>query len=90
MQIISKVQIVPQDNEDKLYWIPTSSRALLQKAIISRFLIFLTSSSFPLQGADKILDILGTIFKLLNSVFRAKTFCMKVVLKYQINLFSSL
>ncbi len=26
-------------------------------------------------------------FKLLNGIFRAKTFYMKVVLKYQINLF---
>jgi hypothetical protein len=33
------------------------------------------------------LDIRGTLFKLLNGAFRAKTFYMKVVLKYQINLF---
>ena len=33
------------------------------------------------------MDTHGTLFKLLNSVFRAKTFYMKVVLKYQINTF---
>ena len=33
------------------------------------------------------MDFRGTLFKLLNGVFRAKIFFMKVVLKYQINLF---
>ena len=32
-------------------------------------------------------DTHSTLFKLLNGVFRTKTFNMKVVLKYQINLF---
>ena len=45
------------------------------------------SHSFPLQKVDKILDICGTLFNLLNGVFRAKTFYIKVALKYQINLF---
>ena len=31
--------------------------------------------------------IRGTFFKLLNGMFRAKTFYMKVALKYHINLF---
>ena len=35
----------------------------------------------------KILDTHATPFKLLNGVFRAQTFYMKVVVKYQINLF---
>jgi hypothetical protein len=33
------------------------------------------------------LDTRGTLFKLLNGAFRAKTFYMKVALKYQINQF---
>ncbi len=31
--------------------------------------------------------IKGPLFKLLNDVFRVKTFYMKVILKYKINLF---
>ena len=46
--------------------------------------------SFLLLGEDKILDYRGTLFKLLNDVFRAKTFYMKVILKYYINLFLSI
>ena len=38
--------------------------------------------SFLQQKLDKLLDKSGTLFKLLNSAFRAKTFYMKVVLKY--------
>ena len=38
----------------------------------------------------KIWDTHGMLFKLLNGVFRAKPFYIKVVLKYQINPFSSL
>ena len=37
---------------------------------------------------DEILDIRGTLFKLLNGTFHAKTYYIKVPLKYQINLFS--
>ena len=37
--------------------------------------------------SDKILDTRGTLFKLLNGTFRAKTFYMKNALKYQINPF---
>ncbi len=36
---------------------------------------------------DENLDTRGTLFKLLNGVFRAKTFNIKVTLKYHINLF---
>jgi hypothetical protein len=36
---------------------------------------------------DKLLNIRGTFFKLLNSVFRVKIFYTKVVIKYQNNLF---
>jgi hypothetical protein len=36
---------------------------------------------------DEILDTRGTLLKLLNGVFHAKTFYMKVALKYQINPF---
>ena len=43
--------------------------------------------SFPLQRLDEVLDFRGTHFKLLNGAFRAKTFYMKVVIKYQINPF---
>ena len=43
--------------------------------------------SFLQQKLNKILDTRGTLFKLLNGVFRAKTFYMKVTLKYHINLF---
>ncbi len=49
--------------------------------------IFPPSCSNPRQRVDKLLDFRGTLFKLLNGVFRAKTFYIKVVLKYQINLF---
>ncbi len=40
-----------------------------------------------LQAQDSILDTRGTFFKLLNGVFRAKNFYMKVALKYQTNPF---
>ena len=40
-----------------------------------------------LYNLDKLLDTRGTLFKLLNGTFRAKTFYMKVILKYQNNLF---
>jgi hypothetical protein len=40
-----------------------------------------------MQGVDKVSDIRGTLFKLLNGAFRMNTFYMKVVLKYQINPF---
>jgi hypothetical protein len=43
--------------------------------------------SFLQQKLDKLLDIRGTLFKLLNGVFRTKTLYMLVVLTYQINLF---
>ena len=33
------------------------------------------------------MDTHGTLFKLLNGAFRVKTLCMKVALKYHINLF---
>ena len=36
---------------------------------------------------DKLLDARGMLFKLLNDAFRAKTFYMKVILKYKINPF---
>ncbi len=36
---------------------------------------------------DENLDTRGTLFKLLNGVFRVKIFYMKVVPKYQINPF---
>ena len=36
---------------------------------------------------DENLDTCGMFFKLLNGVFRAKTFYMKIVVKYQINIF---
>ena len=45
---------------------------------------------FLQQKLNKLLDTRGTLFKLLNSVFRVKTFYMKVIPKYQINTFSSL
>jgi hypothetical protein len=47
----------------------------------------LWSGSFPLQALDEILDFRGTLLKLLNGVFHAKNFYMKVVLKYHINPF---
>ncbi len=40
-----------------------------------------------LEREDKLLDIRGTLFKLLNGVFHTKTFYIKVVVKCQINLF---
>ena len=36
---------------------------------------------------DENLDTRDTLFKLLSGVFRVKTFYIKVVLKYQINIF---
>ncbi len=36
---------------------------------------------------DKIFDTCGSLFKLLNGVFRVKTFYTKVALKYRINIF---
>ncbi len=47
----------------------------------------LRSCSFLQQDGDEILVIRGTLIKLLNGVFRAKTLYMKVALKYQSNLF---
>uniref|UniRef100_A0A0E0ND08 Uncharacterized protein n=1 Tax=Oryza rufipogon TaxID=4529 RepID=A0A0E0ND08_ORYRU len=49
--------------------------------------LHLRSGSFLQQKLDKLLDSRGMLFKLLNGVFRAKTFYIKVVLKYQINPF---
>jgi hypothetical protein len=43
--------------------------------------------SFLRQELNEILDTRGTLFKLLNDVFRAKIFYMKIALKYQINSF---
>ncbi len=43
--------------------------------------------SFLLQMEDKLLNTCGTLFKLLNGVFREKTFYMKVAVEYQINPF---
>ena len=40
----------------------------------------------PIRG-DEISYIRVTLFKLLNGIFRVKTFYMKVTLKYKINLF---
>jgi hypothetical protein len=48
------------------------------------------SRLFILKRVDEILDTRGTLFKRLNDVFRAKTFYMKIDLKYQINLFFKL
>ena len=42
------------------------------------------------KEVDKVLDFRGTLFKLLNSVFRAKTFYIKVVLKWSIRLINFL
>ena len=39
------------------------------------------------EKLDKLLDKSDTLFKPLNGVFHAKTFYMKVVLKYEINPF---
>ena len=39
------------------------------------------------KKVNKILDICGTLFKLLNGAFCTKTFYINVALKYQINLF---
>ena len=43
--------------------------------------------SFLQREVDKDKDCCVTLFKLLNGVFRAKTFYMKVALKHQINPF---
>ena len=43
--------------------------------------------SFLMKRVDEILDTHGTLFNILNGAFRVKTFYMKVVLKYKINLF---
>ena len=43
--------------------------------------------SFPMKILDTVLDFRGTLYKVLNGVFRVKTFYKKVVLKYQINPF---
>ena len=43
--------------------------------------------SFLQQKLDKLLDTRDTLFKLLNIAFHAKSFYIKVVLKYHINLF---
>ena len=49
--------------------------------------VLILPCSFLQQKLDKLLDTHSTLFKLLNSAFRAKTFYVKVVLKYTINRF---
>ncbi len=63
---------VSQTCQSSIYWFLISQLWLL---------------SFLQPELDEILDARSTLFKLLNSVFCAKTFYMKVALKYQINPF---
>ena len=64
-----------------------NERVHLYYHILICIIICIKTCSFLQQELDKDKDFRGMLFKLLNCVFHAKTFYMKVSLKYQSNPF---